>query len=431
LIDRRGWTVAGIYVDDDRSAYNGRRRPAYEELLTQLRAGAFDAIVAWHPDRLHRSPRELEDFIDLVEASQIAVATVQAGEYDLGSASGRMTARVVGAVARAESEHKSERIKRQREQAASRGQYHGGRRSYGYAPDGMTVVSEEADHIREAAQRVLAGESIRSIATDWNQRNIPSSAGKPWQTSSLRGMISGPRIAGRRVFRGEDTGPALWPAIITYEQHLQIVATIGNPRMTKRGRPPTSLLTGFLRCGKCGAKLTSSTSRGRGRRFMCNPQPGRPACGRIAVAAHNLEALITEALLARLDSPHLANALGRRPDSDERDTTNQLDALQGRLEALDHDFYVDALIDRQRWLSAKQALERKRDALHAQLAGQSRALALAPYRQTGALRHAWPELEIDRQRAILRTLIDHITISPAKRTGRAFDPDRVDVTWIS
>ena len=184
------------------------------------KSGMFDAIVAWHPDRLHRSPRELEDFIDLVEASGVAVATVQAGEYDLNTASGRMTARVVGAVARAESEQKSERIKRQREQAAARGEYHGGRRAYGYAPDGVTIVPEEAALIREAVDRVLAGESIRSITIDWNRRQIPSSSGKPWQTPSFRGTVTGPKIAGRRTFRGEDTGPAVWPPIISHEDHL-------------------------------------------------------------------------------------------------------------------------------------------------------------------------------------------------------------------
>jgi site-specific DNA recombinase len=182
----RGWTVSGVYVDDDRSAYSGKPRPAYEELIGDLKAGRIDAVVAWHPDRLHRSPRELEDFIDLVEASHAAAATVQTGEYDLGSASGRMTARVVGAVARAESEHKSERIRRQREQAAAAGRFHGGRRSFGYEADGVTVVEAEAVLIREAASRFLAGESLRAIA-------IAGTSGRSRRHPAVRG---GCRVCG-------------------------------------------------------------------------------------------------------------------------------------------------------------------------------------------------------------------------------------------
>jgi hypothetical protein len=47
-------------------------------------------VVTWHPDRLHRAPRELEDFVDLVEATGATVATVTAGDTDLsdGGANG-------------------------------------------------------------------------------------------------------------------------------------------------------------------------------------------------------------------------------------------------------------------------------------------------------------------------------------------------------
>jgi site-specific DNA recombinase len=54
---RLGWTVAGLYVDNDFSAYSGKIRPEYRRLLADLRAGVLDAVIAWHTDRLHRSPR--------------------------------------------------------------------------------------------------------------------------------------------------------------------------------------------------------------------------------------------------------------------------------------------------------------------------------------------------------------------------------------
>jgi DNA invertase Pin-like site-specific DNA recombinase len=63
-----GWTVAEVYVDNDVSAYSGRRRPEYERLCDDIKAGVVDGLLVWHPDRLHRSPRELEDFIDLCDA---------------------------------------------------------------------------------------------------------------------------------------------------------------------------------------------------------------------------------------------------------------------------------------------------------------------------------------------------------------------------
>ena len=70
----RGWEVVGVYEDNDISAYSGKARPAYRRLLEDLKAGTIDAVVAWHPDRLHRSPRELEEFIDVVESTGAAVS---------------------------------------------------------------------------------------------------------------------------------------------------------------------------------------------------------------------------------------------------------------------------------------------------------------------------------------------------------------------
>ena len=430
LVARREWTVAGVYVDDDRSAYSGKPRPAYEELIGDLKAGRIDAVVAWHPDRLHRSPRELEDFIDLLEANHAAVATVQTGEYDLGSASGRMTARVVGAVARAESEHKSERIRRQREQAAAAGRFHGGRRAYGYELDGVTVVESEAVLIREAVARVLGGESLRGIARNWNEREILSASGRPWGVSSLTSVLSGPRIAGRRVFRGEDVGDAEWPAIISYEDHLRLVAIFGNPRITRRGRPPAHLLTSMVRCGRCGATMHTSQSATRARRYLCQHSPGRPGCGGTAVAAEPLEALLTEAVLLRVDSPALARALACQTDTGDVDHADELATLETQLEQLDNDFYVDGLLDRKRWLTVKGRLESRRDGLLAQITAHSRSSALNGYTTLGALRAAWPDLTIDQRRAILAALIDHVTINPATRSGRRFDTERVDVTWL-
>src|SRR3989442_14375571 len=66
LAKRQGWPVVDVYQDDDLSAFTGKPRPAYQRLMADVTAGRVNAIVAWHGDRLHRSLRDLEDFIDLI-----------------------------------------------------------------------------------------------------------------------------------------------------------------------------------------------------------------------------------------------------------------------------------------------------------------------------------------------------------------------------
>ena len=118
---RAGISGPGTYYEDnDRSAFSGKLREDYQHLLKDVKAGLIDVIVCWHPDRLHRSPRELEGFIELLEVTGVTVATVTAGDRDFATPNGRWLARMEGANARRESEQKSDRITRKHLQLARR-----------------------------------------------------------------------------------------------------------------------------------------------------------------------------------------------------------------------------------------------------------------------------------------------------------------------
>ena len=65
--ERRQWDVVQVYTDNDVSATRSKRRPAYDRMLQDIRSGYLQAIVVWAVDRLTRTPRELEDVIDLAD----------------------------------------------------------------------------------------------------------------------------------------------------------------------------------------------------------------------------------------------------------------------------------------------------------------------------------------------------------------------------
>src|SRR3954454_21458539 len=56
LARQYGWTVSAVHTDNDLSAYSGKPRPGYRQLLDEMTAGQLGIVVAWHTDRLHRSP---------------------------------------------------------------------------------------------------------------------------------------------------------------------------------------------------------------------------------------------------------------------------------------------------------------------------------------------------------------------------------------
>ncbi|CAN5280054.1 hypothetical protein BH18ACT4_BH18ACT4_02410 [soil metagenome] len=318
--NHRGWPVADVLLDNDVSAYGKKRRPAYSALLDGIESGRYDALVVWHPDRLHRSPVELEQFIDVVERTGLLVATVTAGDYDLSTPEGRLTARIVGSVARKESEDKSRRLRRKHLELAEGGKVSGGgRRPFGYETDRVTLRADEAAEIAAAAQRVLAGESVRSVSRDWAERGVRTVTGAVWSPTTVKRLLMSGRISGQREHHGCIVGRAEWPAIIEPADTLKLRAILSDPaRASGTGSTARSyLLTGWVACGQCGATMTTRPVIRKGhryRRYVCVVD--RAGCGRCGIGAQPLEDLISEAVLIRLDTPALAKAVTRRRRSE-------------------------------------------------------------------------------------------------------------------
>jgi site-specific DNA recombinase len=128
--ERRGWTVADVYVDDDVSAYSGKVRPAYARMLADLADGLRDAVIVWHLDRLHRRPIELEQFVATCARARVTDVVTLHGNFDLGSGDGLLVARLLSAVAASESDAKRRRGRRKMQEIAEAGKPHmGGPRS--------------------------------------------------------------------------------------------------------------------------------------------------------------------------------------------------------------------------------------------------------------------------------------------------------------
>ncbi len=433
--ERVGWPVAEVYVDDDVSAHDRRAvRHAYRRLLDDLAAGRRDAVLVWDLDRLHRQPRELEEFMSLADSRGVALASVS-GEVDLGTASGRLHARMLGAVAAHESEHKSERLRAQRLQAAQQGRHMGGgRRPYGYQRDGVTLDVGEVERIRWAAATLLAGDSVVSVARRMNAQGWPSAAGGEWTATKLRSVLAGPRLAGLRVHRGQVVGDAEWPAVLERSTYDRLRLLLGDPRRRQRGRPPVQLLTGLAVCGLCGATLHSSLIAGTGRRrYVCNSGPGKPGCGRVAVLAEPLDGHVTGdalgLLVERAAGISAGLAAGRDgPDVEARALAERVREDRFRLDQLARDHYAARLIGRAEFLAAREALDgrvRESEAALARLASAS-VLARLPDGE-GELRAVWAAGSVDWRRAVLGAWLDgrRVVVGPARRGLRRFDPGRV------
>lgn len=428
-----GWPVADEYVDNDISAYTGKRRPEYRRLLEDIAEGHRDAVIAYHADRLTRRPIELEHFLGVLETAHVRhVRFASGGEVDITNGDGLMVLRMLAAVAANESAAKSRRIRRKLDQVAASGMPHGGyRRPFGYEDDKITIRESEAEIIRTLADRYIAGESMRSLATWLGESGIRTVNGGPWLSGTLTQLLVSGRIAGLRRHRGEILGPAAWKSIITQRQRERILARQDQIKVTRERSPRRYLLSGLLRCGRCGNRLFSAPRPDARRRYVCLNGPDHRGCGRLTVVAEPLEALITEAVLYRLDTPELAAALEGRAsaDSDTIRVGQQLAEDRGQLEEL-AGLYGSKAITAHEWTIARQPIEARIHQAEAALARTTRSDALSGLPGQGtSLHNAWSQMNLTRQNAIVKAVLDYAVIAPGTPGVHELDPNRVSPVW--
>lgn len=419
-----GLDIVETHTDNDISAYSGKPRPGYLALLEALREGRANVVLAWHADRLHRSPAELEEFIDICSRHAVTVRTVQAGEVDLSTPAGQMTARIIGAVARHEIDHARARMLKARAQAAELGRAHG-RVPYGYRNEfdkfgnvvGRSPDPEESVHVREAVERVLAGESMYAVRKDWTERGILTRSGKPWTAASFREMVMRPTYAGIRVHNGVQT-PGVWEPIISVDQHKRIVALLDDPtRVIHRGTDPRYLLSGIAKCGVCGEFMWRLKANNNGK--------GSYSCTKNRCTSRMIEkvdALIEETIV------QYCEGISSIDDLDDPEAAAALAEARELRSLLDESTKLVA----ERELSPR-ALAQLESSLLPKIRQLERAAERAPSPHVlelvgpNARRH-WGRMDVANRREVVRALMT-VTIMPTKRR-RVFEPNDIRIDWL-
>lgn len=419
-------------VDNDLTASKRTLRPAFERLMAGIASNEWDVVVLRSLDRWVRRPAELERIIETVEHSTVQVEAIH-GEIDLRTRQGRMAARILTSVAMNEAEAITERVTDWHADRAARGLPLHGPAGYGFRrPVGarnVAVDPQEATRVREAAERVLAGEPLAGIARSWNRDHVPA-PGHRWQATTIRRILLAPRVAGLRVHRGQVVADAEWPAILDRDTYDQVTRILTAPsRNVRPADARRKLLTGIITCGKCDGTLNSKPQRGKPWYFCRH-------CHGTMITGDKLDELVAEMVFDAVDTPLLADTLDR---AQGHDTTAEkvaaIEALEQELAELAADL-GDGRLTLAEWRPARAGIDRRITALRDELDLQRADDTLAEWiGHGGALRAAWtaPEddggLTVGQKRAIIGALFETIVIAPARRGPNRFDPERVEPKW--
>lgn len=432
LAERLGWSVAAVYVDNDLSAYSGKPRPGYREMLRAVRAGQVSAILAWHPDRLHRRMSELEEFVTLAEECGLSVQTVTAGMVDLSSASGRMVARMLGAAAQHEVDHARERMRRAKAQMAADGRYRGGMRPYGYEADGVTVRGGEAVVVQEAMAQVLAGRTLAALARELNERAATTSTGRPWTYQRLRDVLLRPRNAGLlsrgRASRPEElvvVGPAAWPALVDEDTWRAVYGVLTAPARRSAGSTePRWLGSGLYRCGRCGGPMRAAPygqGGGRSYHYRCTTS------AHLTVHAGRTDDYVRAAVVDLVRDPRVVAALAAGSDGGGRGQVSADRArravLAARLGQFEDDYAAGAITGAQLH-GATARVEEELTEIEARLTRAAQRSASSPIVAAPDPGAAFLGAPLDVQRAVLVAVL-RVEIAPASYPGTHWSPGRV------
>lgn len=442
LVARNGWSVAEVYDDNDRSAAGKARRPAYARMLEDMARGVFDVIVVYHHDRLNRSPRELEHFIDLCQKYAIDCHTVASGSYDLSTASGRGMARIAAAMAKMEIDRQGERAKRKSLERAMNGYPTSiARHLYGYEPDNMTVRPFEAAQIVRAYNKMLAGASILSIRSDLRA----ASPERRWTWQMTRNLLTRPHYAGIQMFNGEVLRGVTpqWTQIVEPEVFHAVQALVAKAGTAGRkpGRHPTTYLTGIARCGVCGDRVgVHQLYKNEGARraiYACcysrdeekyGPRKGHPGRN-----MNRLDLYVERMVIARLSRSDMHSALTTPRVHSTVLTAARAQVMQLEARLADAaDAYAAGEISRSQMAQISQKLSQEIATLTPRTAPDTRPLLLEG--MVGTKEHVqqrWSTLSMERKRDVTRSLLD-VQILPrvqGRRHGVLWEDEQL-LTWL-
>ncbi|WP_427129339.1 recombinase family protein [Pseudarthrobacter sp. S9] len=419
LAEKLAADVVGVYEDNDISAYSGRTRPRYEQMLADIQQGQIDMVLCYHSDRLMRRTKELERYIDVCRPRNVVTHQVTAGLLDLSTATGLAVAKTVAAWNQHESDHKGERIAAQKAHAAQQGKYLGGRVPFGWKKEdakedthgrmrgGIVVIDEPAAAlIREGTAAIIAGRSLATVTRAWADAGAVNSAGTRRNTTEVRRTLLRTRNAGLMTFHGEVVSDK-WPAIVPLDQFRKCEAILTDDSRPKQSESKFKyLLSGVAQC-YCGRTMTGfGVAAKRAYRCKVHQEGGRFVPGHAHRAMQPLDDFVKAKAAAWLNRDDVK--AGLREMFDAQDAVQPVNSedisdLIDRKHSLARLFAQGSITESQLVEGSKE-VESKLARLEDQAVanGGSRGVAAAVLSENPGAAFLGADVEV--QREILRTL---------------------------
>jgi site-specific DNA recombinase len=302
---QKGYEVSQRFSE----AYSGLTldRPKLNELRSLIRAGIVNVVVIYCLDRLSRNPTHGVILTEELEKCNVALEAVT--EDIDNSKLGKLINYIRGFASELEAEKIRERTMRGKIAHLKKGKLPQGTGIgiFGYKWDKTAgrrvIIDHEADVVRKIFNMSMIGISTNRIAISLNDSGIRTKSGSLWYPLTIRRILNNETYTGNTYFgrtkrvsktRVESQPRENWillpdvtPPIITEEIFNKAQEAM---REAKQSRPlnPNGhyLLTGFIRCSKCGSTIGGTTLSGKYRYYHCRGATPTATRGKICDAGY-------------------------------------------------------------------------------------------------------------------------------------------------
>lgn len=259
------YSLIGTYIDEAKSGTTTDKRDQFKKMIDDSKRGDFKAVVVHKLDRFARDRYDSAMYRKLLRDNGVKIISITEPLDD--SPESVIMESLLEGMAEYYSKNLSRETKKGKREAARKGQYTGGGIPFGYRVNEhnrFEIVPEEAEIIRALFKKIDDGTTLYQTAKWAVQQGFLNKNGNFINIYFLRHMLRNPIYAGRMVYgKKPHTGegefyvdnacePIIDPDLFWKHYHAAMSRNTGPSPKTKKNH---FVLTGFLRCGECGAHL--------------------------------------------------------------------------------------------------------------------------------------------------------------------------------
>lgn len=383
------------------------KRPGLSKAVAMVEGGQAQTLVVAYLDRAFRALHVQDEVVGRVEAAGGTVLTVDVGRLSNGTASTKLSGRMLGLVAEYHRDMVRERTEGAKRRAIERGVPPYPRIPPGYrkGEGGRLEVDETlAPVVTEAFKMRASGATIKEVRAHLAEHGIERSF------HGVQALLGSRIVLGELRF-GDIVNEEACPAIVD-ESTWRRVQKASSPR----GRRPKSdrLLArlGVLRCGTCGSRMVVGTTVQGGETYsFYRCVPTSDCTNRVTISSAIAETAVVEKVKELLAGMKGSASL----ESNMGIAVHDLEQAQAELDAA-----IRAFTGLDTEQSARDRLAELR-AVRDEAAARVDELRAATEPALTVSVDDWDALSVESRRALIRATLESVTVAP----GRG--PDRITI----